>query len=317
MILAAGLGTRMRPLTHLLAKPALPVLNRPLIVSTLERLAAHGVTDVVVNLHHLPQTVRHAVAQAGDLGLRVTYSLERTILGTGGGPRRLRRFFGDEPFLLVNGDMLFDLDLTRLLARHRAVGALATLALRRNPNPRVYAPVVTRGDGRIVWLPGVRRRRAGRVWLFAGIHVMEPSLLDRLPAGPSDSIRDLYAPLVERDQCLLGVPLRGPWFDLGTPELYRRGQLALLRQKRRRPGSNLIDARAVVAQDALVRGSVIGSGAFVASRACVSRSILWPGARVGEGAIVRNAVVATRAQIGRGARLLDGVAVPGGRSARA
>jgi NDP-sugar pyrophosphorylase family protein len=317
MVLAAGLGTRMRPLTDLLAKPALPVLNRPLIVWTLERLAAHGVTDVVINLHHLPGTVRRAVAQGGELGLRVTFSFERTILGTGGGPRRLRRFLGDEPFLLVNGDMLFDLDLTRLVARHRAAGALATLALRPNPNPRVYAPVVTLGDGRIVWLPGVRRRRAGRVWLFAGIHVMEPSLLDRLPAGPRDSVRDLYAPLVERDQRLLGVPLRGPWFDLGTPELYRRGQLALLRQTRRRPGSNLIDAGAVVAEDALVRGSVIGPGAIVASRARVSRSILWPGARVGEGAFVRDAVVATRAQIGRGARLLGGVAAPRWRRAEA
>ncbi len=318
MILAAGLGTRLRPLTHVLAKPALPVLNRPLIAWTLEQLAAHGVTEVVINLHYLPGTVRRAVAQAGHPGLKVTFSFERTLLGTAGGPRRARRFLGGEPFLLVNGDMLFELDLTRLLARHRAAGALATLALRRNPNPRVYAPVVTLRNGRVVWLPGVRRRRAGRAWLFAGIHVMEPSLLERLPAGASDSVRDLYAPLVEQGECLLGVPVPGPWLDLGTPELYRRGQLTFLRRARRgRSGASLIDPTARVAKDALVTGSVIGAGARVESLARVSHSVLWPGACVGREAQVRSAVVASRVRVGPGERLVGCVCVPGRPRAKA
>ena len=131
MVLAAGFGLRMRPLTQLVAKPALPVLNRPLIQWTLEALAGAGVREVMVNLHHLPRTVERAVGDGTRFGLHVRYSREREILGTGGGPRRVRRFFAGGPALLVNGDMAFGLDLSKLIERHRSSGACATLALDR------------------------------------------------------------------------------------------------------------------------------------------------------------------------------------------
>ena len=136
MVLAAGLGTRMRPLTLLRAKPALPVMNRPLLHWTLDLLARNGVTEVMINLHHLPFTVMEAVGDGRVFGLRVTYSREPRILGTGGGPRKVRSFFGDDPFILVNGDMVFDFDLRGLVRRHEKTGARATLALRPNPDPR-------------------------------------------------------------------------------------------------------------------------------------------------------------------------------------
>ena len=142
MVLAAGLGTRMRPLSDLLAKPALPVLNRPLLHWTLELLARHGIRDVLVNTHHRPETVERAVGSGRRFGLRVRYAHEPEILGSGGGPRKVRAFLGDEPALLVNGDCVFDFDLTRLVRRHRRSGALATLALKPNPDPRRYRPVV-------------------------------------------------------------------------------------------------------------------------------------------------------------------------------
>jgi mannose-1-phosphate guanylyltransferase len=313
MILAAGLGTRMRPLTDLLAKPALPVLNRPLILWTLERLARHGLRDVAINLHHLPDTVRAAVDEGKRLGLRVTFSFEPSILGTGGGPRGLRRFFDDGPFLLVNGDVLFDFDLTGLAAQHRASGALATLVLRPNPDARRYASVVTRSDGRIVSLPGVRRRRRGRRWLFTGVQILEPSLLERLPEGPSDTVRDLYAPLVDGDALLLGTPLRGRWLDLGTPELYRRGQLALLpRGSRTGRGSSFVDPAATVSRSAEVRRSVIGPGARVAAGARVSGSVLWAAAEVGAGAALRDSIVVTGGRVGARQRLRDAVVMPEG-----
>lgn len=316
MILAAGLGTRMRPLTELVAKPALPVLNRPLILWTLERLARHGIRDVAVNLHHLPESVRMAVDQGRHLGLRVTFSSEPTALGTGGGPRALRGFFDDGPLLLVNGDILFDFDLTRLVARHRASGALATLVLRRNPDPRRYASVVTRPDGRIVSLPGARRRRGGQAWLFTGVQILEPSLLERLPDGASDSVRDLYAPLVDSDGLVVGTSLGGRWLDLGTPELYRRGQLGLL-SRQGRAGRGLIDRAAMVSRSAEVRRSVIGPGARVAAGARVSGSILWAGAEVGEGAWVRDSIVATRGRVASGRRLRKAVVMPEGSASRA
>jgi NDP-sugar pyrophosphorylase family protein len=229
MLLAAGLGTRMRPLTRLLAKPALPVLNRPLAHWTLERLARHGVRDVVVNLHHLPASVRRVIGDGRAFGLRIAYSHEAEILGTGGGLRRVRRRLGDDAVLIVNGDVLFDFDLTALAARHARSGAAVTLALRPNPDPRRYGPVVTRGD-RVVWLPGVPRpRRRGRVWLFTGVQVIDPALLERLGPGPADSVRDLYAPLVRAGADVRGVRVKGAWYDLGTPAAYLASQRAAAR----------------------------------------------------------------------------------------
>src|SRR5262245_1176985 len=178
MILAAGLGLRARPLTLSRAKPVLPVLNRPLLHWTLDALASHGVREVVINVHHRPQTVVRAVGSGGAFGLRVTYSHERRLLGTGGGPRRVRRFFGAEPFLLVNGDVVFDLDLDRLVERHRASGARATLALKPNPDPRRYARVVTGPGGRLLSLAGLPRPARGRSSLFTGVHVLDPALLE-------------------------------------------------------------------------------------------------------------------------------------------
>jgi NDP-sugar pyrophosphorylase family protein len=303
MVLAAGLGLRMRPLTLLRAKPVLPVLNRPLLHWTFERLARHGVTEVVVNLHHLPDTVRALGGDGRDFGLRVSYVGEKRILGTGGGPRAVRDFFGDEPFLLVNGDMLFDFDLTALVERHRNSGALATLALKPNPDPRTYGPIVTGRDGRIRSLAGRPRGARGMVSLFTGVHVLEPRILDRLPRGASDSVRDLYVPLVAEGARLLGVRVEGAWYDLGRPSLYVAAQLEALAR-----GQSLIDPSAQIAPGARVVRSVIGPRSRVAAGAAVDRSVLWDAAEVGAGARVRGSILTTGARVVAGPRA-DGVVV--------
>jgi mannose-1-phosphate guanylyltransferase len=309
MILAAGLGTRMRPLTERVAKPALPVLNRPLIQWTLELLARHGVDEVVINLHHLPRTIRAAAGDGAAFRMKIRYSRERTILGTAGGPRRVRRWLGNDPFLLVNGDVLLDLDLTRLVNWHVAHGALATLALRPNPDPRRYPAVRTNAQGRVVCLPGAQRRRRGQAWLFAGVHVMEPGLLDRLPDGPSDSVRDLYAPLVDADEPIIGRRMRGTWLDMGTPELYRSGQLAALTHGFGGLGrrTTLVSRSARVHATAHVTRSVVGAQAVIERDAHVQGSVVWAGARIGVGARVRDAVVAAGAQVPAGGEVRGGV----------
>jgi NDP-sugar pyrophosphorylase family protein len=312
MVLAAGLGTRMRPLSDLLAKPALPVLDRPLIHHTLLLLARHGIRDVVVNTHHLPQTIRRVVGSGRRFGLRVRYSHEPRILGSGGGPRLVRAFFGSEPALLVNGDCLFDLDLTRLLRRHRASGALATLALRRNPDPRRYPPVVTGRGGWIRSIRGLPRPARGSASLFTGVQILDPALLATLPRGPSDIVADLYAPLLARGGRLLGVRLREPWFDLGSPAFYLRAQLRLLAraQGRTRRGS-LLGKGTRVGRGARVVGSVVGAGSTIGEGARVSRSVLWPGARIPEGARVAGSVVTSGARIPMGARVSRCIVMPG------
>jgi mannose-1-phosphate guanylyltransferase len=313
MVLAAGLGTRLRPLTLRTAKPALPVLNRPLLHWTLERLAAAGITEVLINLHHRPASVRRAVGDGRAFGLRVAFSHERRILGTGGGPRRARGFFGDAPLLLVNGDVLFDFDLRDLLERFRASGARAALGLRPNPDPRRYGPVVTGPRGRILSLAGLPWPARGRPWLFTGIHVLDPRLLERLPAGPSDSVRDLYAPLLAQGERLLGVPLRGAWYDLGSPRLYLESQLSLLAAGfgGARAG-RLIHPQARVDPGARVQRSVLGAGAVLRAGAVVEDSVLWDRVQVGPGAQVRRSVVTSGRRIPARARLTGVMVLPGG-----
>jgi len=314
MVLAAGLGLRMRPLSRLRAKPVLPVLNRPLLHWTLESLARHGVTEVVVNTHHQAASVRRAVGDGRAFGLRVAYSHERRILGTAGGPRRVRRFFGNEPFLLVNGDVFFDFDLASLVARHRASGALATLALRPNPDPRLYGPVVTARDGRVVSILGKPAPGRGTVSLFAGVHVLEPSLLDRLPArGASDSVRDLYIPALAHGARLLGVRAKGAWYDLGTPALYRTAQIALLAAGRGGDAGSLVDPTAEIGPDARVVRSVVGPGCRIGAGASVVESVLWEKVRVGASARVSGSVLAAGTRVEAGARATGRLGLASGR----
>jgi mannose-1-phosphate guanylyltransferase len=314
MVLAAGLGVRMRPLTQIKAKPVLPVLNRPLIHWTLDLLAHHGITDVVINLHHLPTTVVLAVGSGRGFGLRVDWSRERRILGTGGGPRRVRDFFGDEPFFLVNGDVAFDFDLTELLARHRAAGARATLALVANPEPRRYSPIVTGAGGWVRSLVRLPQSARGRPSLFTGVHVLDPSLLDRLPDGASDIVRDLYAPLIDEGEGVLGLRVRGAWYDLGGPSLYLRSQLSMLssgfRGVRRGP---LIHPTARVHPRARVARSVIGPKAVVDEGAEVAGSVLWDRVRVGMGARVRGSILASGSRVEARGQVEGMVMVPLGR----
>ena len=311
MVLAAGLGLRMRPLTLLRAKAVLPVLNRPLLQWTLELLRHHGVTDVVVNLHHLPATVRRAVGDGRTLGLRVSYSFERKILGTAGGPRKVRRFFGDEPFLLVNGDVLFDFDLSDLVRRHAASGARATLALKAHRTIEAYGGVVTGPGGVIRALAGLPRPAPGRPLLFTGVHVLDPDLLDRLPPGRSDTVRDLYAPLVAERQRLLGVRVSGAWYDFGSPSLYLASQLSMTSSGFRGAGAaRLVHPEARIHPRARVTRSVVGAGTVVGEGAVVSGSVLWEGAQVGRGAHVTGSIVATGGRVAENESVGRAVVLP-------
>jgi NDP-sugar pyrophosphorylase family protein len=305
MVLAAGYGLRMRPLTLLRAKPALPVLNRPLLHWTLERLAKAGVREVIVNAHHLPETVEDAVRQAKGLGLRVRTRREPVeILGTGGGPKAVREWLGKGPALVVNGDVLFGMDLGALVARHRALGARATLALRRNPGG--YSPVVSQPrTGRILSIAGRPGPAEGTVSMFASVHVLDPALLDRLPVGPSDSVRDLYVPMLAQGEPVHGSRVAGAWYDFGRPSLYRDAQLRMLPR-----GRSLVDPRSRVSSTARLRRSVVGAGSRVAAGAAVEASVLWERAVVEAGARVSRSIVTSGAVVRSAERAVGVIVLP-------
>lgn len=228
MVLAAGLGTRLRPLTHETPKPLLPVGGRPILFHVLERLKEAGVEEVVINLHHQGAKIRKALGEAAGLGLRIRYSEEPVLLGTGGGIKKAEPLLGRDPFYIVNGDVLSDVDLKGLASAHRSRRAAATLVLRADPESERYGALTMGPDGRIVdILDRIRGEKGGalpgeRRLMFTGIHVADGELLDALPPGRPASVIDAYVEMIRKGGGLFGVVHEGAWEDVGTPERYER-----------------------------------------------------------------------------------------------
>ena len=219
MVLAAGLGTRLRPLTDRVPKPLVEVGGRSMIEYPLRMLAAAGVEEVVVNVHHLADQVRAALGDGSRYGLRILYSPENPILDTGGAIARARPLLGEEPFVLANCDTLLDLDLGSVWRLHCERSALATLVVRADADAGRYGALeldasarVRRFLGRPSDVEGVLVQR-----MFCGVHVISPEVFARLPATEVFSItRDVYLPLVEAGEPVYGFDHAGYWRDLGT-----------------------------------------------------------------------------------------------------
>ncbi|MBN1205859.1 MAG: NDP-sugar synthase [Myxococcaceae bacterium] len=223
MILCAGLGTRLRPLTERWPKPALPFLGQPLLRYHLAVLKAAGVTAVGINTHHLPEVMAataRAECERASLPLHVVH--EPVIQGTGGGIRGLRDFLSGDDFLVFNGDILFPVDLRPVVAAHRGSGAAATLVLMPMPQGEKYAAVELDPQRQV-------RRIAGRgpggsalsPWHFTGVHVMSPRVFDFMsPEGPEDINRDVYVRVMDAGLPVRGEVVQAYWSDLGTPSRY-------------------------------------------------------------------------------------------------
>ena len=226
MILAAGLGTRLRPLTDTLPKPLLPIAGHPLIVWNLLLLRRHGVTDVIINLHHLGHLIEEALGDGSPFNMRIAYSKEPMLLGTGGGLKQVEPFFDGEPFFVLNGDTLFDLDLGAMAAAHRRSRAVATMALRADPDPDRWGAVEVDARQYVIRING-RGRTAGEPTskrMFAGVHLMHPRLLADVTPGRESSIIEAYVRAIQGGETVVGYELSGYWSDIGTPERYAQAQ---------------------------------------------------------------------------------------------
>jgi len=226
MILAAGLGQRLRPLTNTIPKPLLPIAGTPLIVWNLLLLKRHGFHDVVINLHHLGPIIEQAIGNGSKYGLRIHYSHEPVILGTGGGIKQAEPSFSGEPVLVLNGDTLFDLDLGNLCDVHLQRKAAATLVLRQDSEAARWGLVEIDSDHRIVRITGRGKSEGGPTQprMFAGIHILHPRLLREVPKGKTSSIIDVYVSAIQRNEVVVGYDLKGYWSDIGTPERYAQAE---------------------------------------------------------------------------------------------
>ena len=298
LVLAAGRGERLRPLTLVCPKPLLPVAGRPLAAWTLERLRAARVEAAAINLNHLGGAIRAAFG-ASFRGLPLVYSEEPELLGTGGALPPLADYFaGARALLLVNGDSLCRWPLERLLTEHHRRGAAATLLVHRTVDPHGFGGGVAVEAGRVVALrPAALAWRAARTRrVFAGAAVLDPHLVARLPAGPCDIVTSLYEPLLDAGEPIAAVETTRAWFDLGTPARYLAGALAFALERypergaRRRPGARVeasarlaravVEPGAEVGADARIEGSLVLPGARVGARARLEASILGPGAEL-------------------------------------
>lgn len=283
IVLAAGLGTRLAPITRVVAKPAVPVAGQTLIERVLTWLGREGVTDVVMNLHYLPETITSVLGDGAALGLRIRYSWEQEILGSAGGPKRALALWPGltGPCLIVNGDTLTDLPLASLVAAHIASGAQATLAVVANTRPDQYNGIRADAEHRVTGF--AKSGHADETWHFIGVQVVNPSVFDRVPSGiPAETVSGLYRDLVLEEPGAVRVwPVEAPFLDVGTPADYLT---AVLR---------------TAGTDTFV---IEGTTSYVHPSAVLTRCVVWDGAAVGADANLTDCVVLTGAHVPPGTR---------------
>jgi len=331
MVLCAGFGTRLRPLTDKLPKPLVPLCGLPLLRYNLALLKNAGVGEVVVNTHHLGAVMEQgALRIAAELALELHVSREeKQILGTGGGVKRAQALLGTGTFFLLNGDMIFDLDLAAALAAHRQANAVATMVLAPYPSGASYAAVEVDAGFNV-------RRIAGRgapaepgltKTHFTGVHILEPQMLTRLPEGESDINRTAYVRLIHEGAKVHGFMQNGYWGDLGAPRSLLRANLDVLEGRlplqRFRPGADPFAGLEERAQDVHIHPSArveseVQAPALIRAGAQVAAGVrLGPGIVLGEnvridaGAQVERAAVWDSTHIAAGERVVDQIAAPG------
>jgi len=281
MILAAGFGKRLRPLTHLRPKPLVPVANRPVIEHAMEYLEVQGFRRVIVNAHHLQEQVTRFFREKRGFEARVDVVVEPEILGTGGGLMNVAEIWGEETLLVMNGDVLCDIDPRPALAFHRGTGALATLLVHDHPS---FSQVKVDPDG---WITDISAEKIPGRLAFTGIHIVEPGLRAWLPPEGFSDIVPVYRELIKEGGMVAAYRVSGHyWRDIGTLESY-------LAANREYTGN-----APAVGPGCLIHPSVTFTGWSAVGRGCglepgvtLERSVLWEGVKVREGVRVRNSVV--------------------------
>ncbi|MBS1789874.1 MAG: NDP-sugar synthase [Acidobacteria bacterium] len=298
MILAAGFGTRLWPLTIGRTKPAIPFLNRPLIGFTIDYLRRYGFEDIIINLHHEPDSVRQQIGDGSRFGVRIHYSVEEPeILGTSGALDNVRNQLNQETFVVINGKIITDIDLAAALETHRQKHALATLVLKPNPRRERFSEVKITDDGRIAEFAGFPTPNSQLLTpdsplMFTGIHLMEPEIFEYIPRGVfSDSVRDVYPRAMADGKTIAAHIARAEssWYELSTIQRYLEISLEFLAR----------EGRDVVMDEACQ----------IDPSAEVSNSILWKCVRIEAGARLTNCVIGDNVTIPAGAKIDHAVIV--------
>lgn len=337
VLMAGGSGTRLRPLTCDLPKPMVPILNRPIAEHIINLLKHHGITEIVVTLHYLPDILRDYFQDGSEFGVQMTYSVEEDQpLGTAGCVKNVAELL-DETFIVISGDSVTDFDLSDAIAFHRQKQSKATIVLTHVPDPMEFGVVITDESGRIRrFLEKPSTSEVFSDTVNTGIYILEPEVLDYLPIDEeADFSKDLFPVLLAQGEPLYGYVAKGYWCDVGHLDAYREAQYAALSHQvnlsmnyqEKAPGiwvgeETWIDPTAQLEAPLLIghncrigarvkveAGTVIGDNVLVGSDADLKRPILWNGAVIGEEAHLRACVLARGVRVDRRAHVLEGSVV--------
>lgn len=308
MVLAAGLGTRLKPITFGIPKPMVPVIDRPAMAHLLGLVAKHGFTDAVANLHYFPDTIREYFGDGSDFGVNLEYNFEPKLLGTAGGVRAVSESLteGGEPFLIISGDALTDIDLTKLIERHKSAGGVATLTVKRVPDTREYGVVLHDENGRIT---GFQEKPEPEDALSdlgnCGIYVFSPEIFDYFPQSEFvDWAQDVFPVLLEKDVPFFIHEIDEYWNDVGSLKELRDGTFDAL------TGALELGIAGTGGSESVHSGT---PGALDAAE--LVEGPIWVGrdVKIGDGVRLQGpVVVGDGAEIGAGAAVRDSIIFPGG-----
>jgi mannose-1-phosphate guanylyltransferase len=331
MILAAGKGTRVQPITHVIPKPMIPILQKPVMEFLLELLREHGFNEIMVNVSHLAEEIENYFRDGQRFGVQIAYSFEGRIedgeligqaLGSAGGLKKIQNFqpFFDDTFVVLCGDALVDLNLTEAVKRHREKGALASLVTKRVPRDQVssYGVVVTDDQGRVLSFqekPSVEE--AASDMINTGIYIFEPQIFDYIPSGqPFDIGSDLFPRLVSAGASFYALPMEFEWVDIGKVPDYWQAIRSVLQGEVRQvqiPGKEVrpgVFAGLNVAADwdkIKIQGPVyVGGMTRIENGATIiGPAMIGPSCQVCEGATIDNSIIFDYSRIGPGVRLFE------------
>ena len=293
IILSAGYGTRLWPLTEDRTKPAIPILGKPLVGYVAEYLARYGCDEVVVNLHHRPESVRRALGDGSRFGVKLDYVDEPVILGTSGALDNARALLDGDTFIVINGKIITDIDLNAALEVHRRTKAIATLVLLPNPACEGFS-IVEANDGCLRGFGGMPKRDEyvdkDPPLMFTGIQILDPKIFDYIPQGVfSHSVTDVYPQAMANGEVIAAHVAHENWYELSTIPRYRDISLMLLAQS----GKSIST----------------GTGCEISEEADVDHSILWDNVRIESGALVRRSILGDNVHVAAGEVIEDAAVV--------
>lgn len=346
VIIAGGLGTRLRPLTYNTPKPIVPVANRPFVVHQIEHLVKHGVDEVILNLHYLSHEIKKALDDGKQWGIKIHYSVEEHPLGTAGAVKNAEKFFDDGPMVIFNGDVLTDINISKVVNFHREKAATVTLTLTEVEDPTAFGLILTDKDGRVTdFIEKPSWDMVSAKTINAGIYVVDPKIFDDVPAGKPHSFeRELYPALLEKGEPIFGYLSKAYWIDIGNPDKYKEAHQAILRNEVAvKIYGTRIDGRIWLGKDThpdpsvKLRGSsiigegvkigketeigdyvVVGDHVSIGEHCSLDRAIVWKETKIGKHVSLndcvlgKNCVIEDEVVIDRGVVLADGSVVKKG-----